>query len=177
MVILILCLQIFFFRILDVSLGVMRTILSVKRMPFLASMIGFFEVLVWFLIVKNALSTDVGGIFVALAYASGFATGTYIGGMLAKRFIKTKINVQIITSSKNENILNEIRAHGFPATVLEARGNTEEKRQRYFIFIEIKSSNFNKLKELVLALDDRSFMFVNELTNSVNGVFYNRKIK
>jgi uncharacterized protein YebE (UPF0316 family) len=175
MAILLLCLQIFFFRIIDVSLGVMRTIMTVKRKPLFASFIGFIEVLIWFTIVRNAITTEVDGIFVALAFALGFATGTYIGGFLSKQFISTKISVQIITSMRDELLLKAIRASGFPATVLEASGSGEDKCQRYLIFVEIENKNFNKLKQLVLQIDPRAFLSVHELTSTINGFFVKRK--
>ncbi|MCK9393959.1 MAG: DUF5698 domain-containing protein [Clostridia bacterium] len=169
MEILILCLSIFFCRILDVSLGVARTILSVKGKSFSASIIGFIEVLIWFLIVKNALNSNIGGIYVALAYASGFATGTLIGGYLSSKFIKTKINVQIITSSRNANILKIISENGFPATIINASGIINDDSDRYMLVIEIQSCDFKKLKNLILSLDKHAFIFVSELTQSING--------
>ena len=84
---LILCLEIFLVRIIDVSLGTIRTIFSVKGKSLVASLIGFIEVTIWFLIVREALNTDSNSIWVTLSYAGGFATGTYIGGMLSKKFI------------------------------------------------------------------------------------------
>jgi len=169
MEILILCLSVFFCRILDVSLGVVRTIMSVKGKSFSASVIGFIEVLIWFLIVKNALNSDVGGIYVALAYASGFATGTLVGGYLASKFIKTKVNVQIITSSRNADMLKTISQNGFPATVLKASGIIGDSSEKYMLIIEILGRDFNKLKNLVLSLDNQAFIFVNESTQSING--------
>ena len=81
---LLLCLKIFFVRILDVSLGTIRTLFTVKGKKIIASVIGFFEVLVWFLVVKEALNTDENSIFIAISYSLGFATGTYIGSYLSK---------------------------------------------------------------------------------------------
>lgn len=175
MIIFMLCLQVFFSRILDVSLGVIRTILSVKGKSFYASLIGFFEVLLWFLVVRNALSSDVGGLYVALAYALGFATGTFIGGFLSRRLIKTRINVQVITSTRDENLLKEIRISGFPATIIKALGSGEVKSERYLLFIEIESTNFKRLKTIILNLDKHAFIFVNELTQSINGFFFDKK--
>ena len=43
--ILFLCIKIFLVRIIDVTLGTLRTIITVKDKVFLASVIGFFEVL------------------------------------------------------------------------------------------------------------------------------------
>ena len=53
MELLVLCIKIFLVRILDVSLGTLRTMFVVKERRFLASIIGFIEALIWFLIVKK----------------------------------------------------------------------------------------------------------------------------
>ena len=84
MEILILCIKIFCVRIVDVSMGTFRTIVTVKGQKLLASMIGFVEVFIWFVIVKEALSTDSTSIFIAFAYAGGYATGTYLGSLLSE---------------------------------------------------------------------------------------------
>ena len=98
MELLFLCIKIFFVRILDVSLGTIRSIVMIKGNPKLASMIGFIEVFVWFVVVKEALNTDIDSIFIAFAYAAGFATGTYIGGIVSNKFIKVKLGLQVILS-------------------------------------------------------------------------------
>ena len=67
MEILMLCIKIFCVRIVDVSMGTFRTIVTVKGQKLLASMIGFVEVFIWFVIVKEALSTDSTSIFIAFA--------------------------------------------------------------------------------------------------------------
>ena len=104
---LILCLKIFFVRILDVSLGTLRTMITVKGKNLYASLIGFFEILVWFLIVKEALNTDNTSIWVAISYALGFATGTYLGGILSSKFISGNLSLQIITNKLE--IVNKLR--------------------------------------------------------------------
>lgn len=175
MEIFIICLQIFLFRIIDVSLGVLRITLNVKKKPFFASVVGFFEVLIWFLIVRNALTADTGSLYITFAYALGFATGTYIGGILSKKLIKTQIGVHAITSSQNKEMLLKIRESGFPATVIEAHGNREEKRKRYLLIFKINSSEYKPLKELLLSLDEHAFIYVDELQGSVNGTFHGKK--
>ena len=59
-----LCLKIFFVRIIDVSLGTIRTIMSVKNKDLIASLIGFIEITVWFLVVKEALNTNENSFFI-----------------------------------------------------------------------------------------------------------------
>ena len=105
-----LCLKLFFVRIIDVSLGTIRTLFTVKGKKLIASAIGFVEVLVWFLVVKEALNTESNSIFIAISYALGFATGTYIGSFLSEILITGKIEVQVFTEEKD--LVKLLRKHG-----------------------------------------------------------------
>ena len=89
MEVLFLCIKIFVVRILDVSLGTCRTVMVVKGKTLYATIIGFIEVFIWFLIVREALNTDVESIWIAISYSLGFATGTYLGGIISKKLIKS----------------------------------------------------------------------------------------
>ena len=109
MVTLIMCMKIFFARLIDVSLGTFRTINTVKGKDLVAASIGLAEITVWFLIVKEALNTDNNSIWIVIAYALGFSVGTYIGGKISKKFIKSNLEVQVILSSKDDNIVNKIK--------------------------------------------------------------------
>ena len=120
--ILILCLKIFFVRIIDVSLGTVRTIITVKGRRVVASMVGFVEVFVWFLIVREALNTDEVSIWIAVSYSLGFATGTYIGSILSDIFISGTLGVQVVTSDSDDNIINILRKNGYALTVLPVEG-------------------------------------------------------
>ena len=76
---LIICLKIFLVRIVDVSLGTVRTIFMIKEKKVVAALIAFVEVFIWFVIVQEALSLLEKNMFVAVAYAGGFSVGTFIG--------------------------------------------------------------------------------------------------
>ena len=94
-----LCIKIFFVMILDVSLGTIRTLFTVKGKRVISSCIGFIEMLIWFLVVKEALQTDSNSIFIAISYSLGFATGTYIGSYLSDIFITGNVSVQVFTNN------------------------------------------------------------------------------
>ena len=169
MELLILCIKIFFVRILDVSLGTVRMIVTVKGNKVVASLIGFVEVLIWFLIVKEALNTDETSIFIALSYAGGYATGTFIGGILSERFIAGTLSVQVILSNSDHNVVNKIREEGFAVSVVNVRG--KEDIEKYMLFIEIDKRKINKLKYLIKSLDYKAFVVVNETKMVENGFF------
>lgn len=168
MELLLLCFKIFGVRILDVSLGTIRTIVSVKGKSKIAALIGFVEVFVWFIIVREALNTDVESIWIAISYAGGFAAGTLIGGILSDHFIQGNLSVQIITSSENEKLIACLREKGYGVSVMDIRGH-DEKSPKYMLFIEINKHRLSDLQALVKKYDDKAFVVVNETKYVQNG--------
>ena len=77
MQLLFLCLKIFFARIIDVTLATLRTVYSVKGKTLLAGIIGFIEATIWFIVVKEALNTDIQSPFIVMSDAGGFAEVYY----------------------------------------------------------------------------------------------------
>lgn len=172
----ILCLTVFFCRILDVSLGTIRTLFTVKGKIWYAGLIGFIELLVWFLVVREALSSDESSIWVAIAYAAGYASGTIIGGLLSRIFIKTKQEVQVVTANQSEDFMKELKEKNFACTITPARGLMDTKERLMFYFV-IDSKRFSELKEILLRHDPKAFVTVNEANRLVNGYFLNKKSK
>ena len=174
MEILLLCLKIFFVRILDVSMGTFRTIITVKGKSLFASLIGFIEVFIWFVVVQEALNTDETSIFIAISYALGFATGTYIGGFLSKKFISSNLSVQIVTNKAIE-LSTALREKGYAVTVIDVEGidNTQEK---YMLFIGINNKNLNNLQQITKEIDPNAFIVINETKYVQNG-FMNGVVK
>ena len=166
MTIFLLCLKIFFVRIIDVSLGTFRTIITVKGKSFFASVIGFIEVFVWFLIVREALNTDVTSIWVAVSYSLGFATGTFIGAQLSKKFIEGNLHIQIITS--NNNLAKVIRENGYGITVIDIKGKDND--DKYMLLIEIKNKSLKDLREIAKKVDNDCFFVVSETKYVQNGL-------
>lgn len=165
MSILFLCIKIFLVRIIDVSLGTFRTIITVKGKALYASLIGFIEVFVWFIIVREALNTDVDSIWIAISYSLGFATGTYIGSILSNRFIDGILGIQIITTKYN--LVKIIRENGYGVSVVKVNGKDEN--EKYMLFIEIKNKSLNHLRSLAQSVDKNCFFIVNETKHVQNG--------
>lgn len=165
-----LCLKIFFVRILDVSMGTFRTIITVKGKPLYASIIGFVEVFIWFVIVKEALNTNETSIFVAISYALGYATGTFIGGMLSKKLISGNLSVQVITS--NLNMVDTLRNEGYGVTVMDVEGKDKDV-EKFMLFIQINKKSMNHLQKLIKANDSSAFIVVNETKFIENGYMNN----
>lgn len=171
MELLILCLKIFFVRILDVSMGTFRTIITVKGKSLYASIIGFIEVFIWFMIVREALNTDETSIFIAISYALGYATGTFIGSILSKKFISGTLSVQVITS-KAKIMADTLRENGYAVTVIDVEGK-DHSQNKYMLYIGINDKKLNHLQKIIEQIDSSAFVIINETKYIQNGFINN----
>ena len=166
-----LCLKIFFCRIIDVSMATFRTVITVKGKNKVAALIAIFEALLWFLVIREALTFETTTLqetlFIAIAYASGFASGTFIGGALSKK-ISGNIEVQVVTSSKNNNLIKKLQDAGFALTVTSSEA-TQFSGEKYMLFSVIKSSKLEEFKKLIYDMDEHAFIMVYETKYMYNG--------
>lgn len=172
----VLCLIVCFGRIVDVALGTTRTVFTVRGKAYIATIIGFIEAMLWFLIVREALSFQAQGMetyLIAIAYALGFSLGTFLGGFVTSKLIKSKINVQIIATSKNEELVKALSDAGFGATILIATG-ASQKEERYMLLIQTDNKKLKSLKNIVAQNDPNAFVTVSDTKSTQNGYFGNK---
>ncbi|MEG2351330.1 MAG: DUF5698 domain-containing protein [Bacilli bacterium] len=169
MTIFLLCIKIFFVRIIDVSLSTFRMVLTVKGKRFFAMVISFFSTLIWFLIIKEALNTKETSLWIAFSYSAGYALGTFIGSLLSNYFIRSKILVQAIINNDNLSVVDNIRKAGYAVSTTECNGKNTTKK--LMLFIEVDNKNLNELKKLIKNIDENAFIVVNETKYVENGFF------
>ena len=159
-----LCLKVFACGIVDVSLSTFRTVLLVKGKTKIAALIAIVEALIWFLVVRDALNfptdTKIEVWNIGLAYALGYAVGNIVGGELAKRIPGT-INVQIVTSSKNPEMIKQIQDKGFEITVSDANAS-QYSGEKFIIFAVIENKRLKEFRKLIYSLDDKAFILASE---------------
>jgi uncharacterized protein YebE (UPF0316 family) len=165
--ILILMATVFFARITDVTIGTIRTIFLVDGRKYIAAMLGFVEVTIWFLVVRNAIVTTVGLPYVVIAYAGGFASGNLLGSFLSAKLMAEKLTVNVVTSNRSLAIVDGLRSHKFGVTKMECTGRNESLR--HFLFLEIKATRLDEMTEIIKKLDPGAFITVNRTKVVVNG--------
>lgn len=158
-----LCIKIFFARILDVSLGTIKTVFIVKEKRLISTIISFFEVLIWFEVARTALNTEITSILIPISYALGYATGTYIGTFINTNFIKGHLTISIISSKIKTPEINILKENGFGLSIIPAEGNKK------LIIIEIDKKNLSKLKNLIYTFDKKAFVIINDTKFVQNG--------
>ena len=164
------CIKIFLARIVDVSLGTVRTVLVVKGKNFTPAIVAFFEVLIWFYAAREALNTNIDSILIPIFYAGGYAAGTYIGTFISTHFFVGLIGVQVITKTSLEpKMLKEIRDSGFGASVVDLK-NTHDKTKKDMLIIHLNKSKLKRLTKIIRKNDPDAFVAINENKYIQNGL-------
>jgi uncharacterized protein YebE (UPF0316 family) len=115
-------LLIFAMRIVDVSLGTLRTMIVVRGHRGWAALIGFVEALVWVLAAGSALQYLDSAVHV-VAYAGGFAAGNYVGIVVEEALALGTVVVRaIIPEEADGATARHLRAKGYPVTEIDGRG-------------------------------------------------------
>ena len=117
-----LCLLIFGLRICDVTLGTVRTVAIVKGYLGIAVALGFFEVMIWILAVSQVIMRINESIFLALAFAGGFAAGNAVGILVERRLAMGTSVVRILSTTHGGTIAAALRDDGHDVTVFNGDG-------------------------------------------------------
>ena len=164
------CIKIFLARIVDVSLGTIRTVLVVKGKNITPAIVAFFEVLIWFYAAREALATEIDSILIPIFYSGGYAAGTYIGTFISNHFVEGLIGVKVITRNSLLNkMLKSIRNAGFGVSVIDLK-NTHEKTKKDMLFIHLNKSKLKKLTKIIRSNDPDAFVVINENKYIQNGL-------
>ena len=124
-------LLVFFLRVLDVSLGTVRTIAVVNGRTALSVVFGFMEVLVWLLAVAQVLTRINEHPVLVLAFAGGYAAGNGAGVMLERIMALGSCVVSIISVDRGPEITAALRAMGQPVTTIRGEGQDGDRTLLY----------------------------------------------
>ena len=169
MEIFLICIKIFFARILDVSIGTFRTMVMIKGNKVVATILAFFEVLIWFLIAREALVIEMNSFFIPIAYAGGYACGTYIGQYLSNRFIKGVVGVQVIAHKYGKKILQALRDSDYSVSVLKMEDDINGSK-KMMLFLQVNKSTLKEVEKIIMQEDPKAFIVISETKRIENGI-------
>ena len=114
---------IFLTRIVDVSLSTLRIIFINRNLRYYAVASGFFEVLIWLMVMRQIFQRlDSPACF--LAYAAGFATGNLVGMIIENKISIGKVLIRIITRREAVDLVSTLQSSGYGLTFVDATGTT-----------------------------------------------------
>lgn len=144
---------IFCARILDVSIGTLRIVFITRGMKLVAPLLGFFEVLIWVVVVSQVVR-NMDSVVNLLAYASGFATGNYVGMFIERKLAVGLLLVRIITRLDATELIACLRNRGLYVTNVPAYGNKGEVN---VVFTVIKRKDLDETVEAIQEYNPRAF--------------------
>ena len=164
---------IFLSRVLDVSIGTFRVQMIVRRKKLIAGVLGFFEVLIFILIVSKVIQ-DIGNWLNVIAYCGGFAIGNIVGIYISEKISKEIISVGIISRTKWQEIEEKLREEGFGVTRNVGYGKDGEVQ---ILKVICERNYFPKVKDVALERDRKVFITSYLLTGKNGGRMYGVKSK
>jgi uncharacterized protein YebE (UPF0316 family) len=160
-------LLIFIARILDVSFQTIRIMFVSRGNRILAPLLGFFEVLIWIIAIGQIMQ-NLDNMFCYLAYAGGFATGTYIGICLEERLAYGKVVLRIITRSEAGALIQSLGKKGFGITSVDAQGR---KGAVKIIYIVINRSDIPRVVREIEKYNPKAFYCIEDTRFVSEGIF------
>jgi len=160
-------LLIFIARVMDVSIGTMRIMFLSRNQKILAPVLGFFEVLIWLLAIREVFA-NLNNPASYLGYALGFATGNFVGMLIEERLAIGTLMVRIVTREDSLDLLESLRINNFGVTHIDAIGSTGPVK---IIFTVIKRKNLNTVLEMIAKFNPRAFYTLEDTKTASAGVF------
>ncbi|NLW45204.1 MAG: DUF2179 domain-containing protein [Syntrophomonadaceae bacterium] len=158
---------IFFARIIDVSLGTVRMILTIRGERYIAAIIGFFEIMVYVVAlgkVLGSLDEPIRLILYCLGFASGVIVGSWLEGVLALGYQ----GIQVIMDKDNQELAERLREEGYAVTTWKAEGLSGPKLVMELV---VQRCMALKVAERIREYDEHAFIVFMEPKTFAGGYF------
>jgi uncharacterized protein YebE (UPF0316 family) len=163
---------IFAARICDVTIGTLRIIFVSKGMKSVAPVLGFFEVLIWIVVISQIL-TKADDWICYIAYASGYATGNYIGMIIEERLAMGIYLVRVFTLKSGTELVQILNKKNFGATCLKGRGMSNEVD---VVETVVSRKNMLMVESLIKDFDAEAFFVIEDVRSTQKGIFPSKNL-
>ncbi len=163
----ILPLIIFIARIFDVTLGTIRIIFVSRGKRNLAPVLGFFEVLIWIVVISQ-LVQNLESFTAYIGYAAGFAAGNYVGMWLEDKLALGTYILRMITAEDTVKMVTRLSKAGFGVTRVEGEGT---KGKVNLIYTVVKRKNVDQVLAIIHEFMPNAFVSIEEVRSTEKGVF------
>ena len=157
----------FLSRLGDVTMATLRHIFVSKGFKKIVPILGFFEVLIWLVAMRQVFS-HLDNFACFLAWAAGFSAGTYLGMYIEERLA---IGTQIIRIISNEDITHltvALKTSNQGITIVDGHGAVGPVK---LIFTIVKRTNKKEVIDLIHLHTPKAFYSIEDVKGSEHGVF------
>jgi uncharacterized protein YebE (UPF0316 family) len=149
-------LVIFGLRSLDQTISTVRTLVIVQGERRLAWALGFLQSFLFITAVAGVLQSLTQPINL-VAYAAGFATGQVLGISLEGRMARGHSVLRIVSSSKGQAVVDELRRQGWGVTELPGQGRAGTVG---VVLCTVPRKHVPTAKSAILGVDSSAFVTV-----------------
>lgn len=157
-------------RVLDVTLGTLRIIFIARGRRKLAPLLGFFEVLIWIVVVSQIMQ-NLHSPLSFIAYAAGFATGNYVGMWIEDKLAIGTLIVRIIVPQDASSLMTRLHDAGYGVTSIDARGTLGAVTLVYTV---VKRKDLYEVMTIIQETHPKAFTSVEEVRSTHEGIFPTR---
>ncbi len=154
---------VFLARIVDVSMGTFRTLMTVQGRMVIAFLLGFVEVIIWVFVVSTVVSQLRESPVLVLFYALGFACGNVVGILVEGKLALGNIALNVISTKGGSVLASALRAAGQPVTVFAGMGMSGPVEQ---LFMVCQRRDIKRLLSIVKRVDAGALV----ITDMVRGI-------
>jgi len=156
--ILLAALVIFLMRVIGISIGTLRTLMTMRGRKLRSAILGFFEVLIYILAIGQVVQ-NLSNVWNILAYCLGFSVGTILGMWIEERMALGYATVRVISVDHAPAVAETIRSAGYGATEGLAHGSDGMVGT---VKTVVRRKEVRQVCELVQEMDPQAFITVED---------------
>jgi uncharacterized protein YebE (UPF0316 family) len=150
---------VFFARICDVSIGTIRTIMTVQGRTAISFVLALFEITIWVFVASTVINQIGEKPLLIIFYAFGYATGNVVGIVVEKKLAFGIIILKLLTRTSGQEIADFLRARGQAVTVFTGEGM---KGPVFELYIACRRRDLNWILPEVKKIDADVFYIIEQ---------------
>lgn len=160
-------LMIFLSRIGDVSLSTMRNIFLHKGFKRMVPVIGFFEVLLWIIVISQVMK-NLNNWMCYFAWAGGFALGTVVGMAIEEKLALGLKVVRVFVTDNGDILIAALRERRQGVTTIDGQGALGPVKMIYTV---VNRKQVPEIESLIMKYYPDTFYSVEDIKEVHKGTF------
>ncbi len=157
---------IFLARVCDVSISTIRIILLSRGNRRIAPVLGFFEVIIWLIAIRQIFQ-HLDNVMAFIAYGAGFAAGTWMGMLIEEKLALGYLAVRAIVMSDDKSLLTALAEANHGVTTFVGEGRDGAVR---LVFTIIRRKQLPEVIEIINATHPHAFISVADVRSAREGI-------
>ena len=143
-------------RIMDVTVGVIRTLMVVQGRKYMAGLLGFIEVTIWVFAIRHIM-LNLDNVWNVFGYSTGFALGNILGITVEQKFGSGYVQIYVVSMHYTDKIADALRKNKIGVTILPGEGG---RGGVAILVLLISRKRQTEAIDIVESIDSKSFITV-----------------